>query len=162
MKRGGFDSSRLRWRIVQKIPREDVCIGRGTGHAEAVQVEYDPAQVSYEELLELFWRVHDPTTPNPAGPGRRAQYRSGGFYHSQEQKAAAEYPKKSSRKAAVSKKPLVTEITPAPEFYPAESITSSTSRSGEYRDTPSKGRQQAIVSLLALWASLIFDNCGGS
>ena len=98
---------------------EDVCTD-GTGHAEVVQVEYDPAQVSYEELLALFWRIHDPTTPNQQGPDVGTQYRSAIFYHSPEQKAAAEASKEKLQKSGRYKKPVVTEITPAPEFYPAE------------------------------------------
>ena len=98
---------------------EDVCTD-GTGHAEVIQVEYDPAQVSYEELLELFWRIHDPTTSNRQGPDVGTQYRSAIFYHSPEQKTAAEASKEKLQKSGRYKKPVVTEITPAPEFYPAE------------------------------------------
>lgn len=98
---------------------EDVCTD-GTGHAEVVQVEYDPAQVSYEALLDLFWRIHDPTTPNRQGPDVGTQYRSAIFYHSPEQKAAAEASKEKLQKSGRYKRSVVTEITPAPEFYPAE------------------------------------------
>lgn len=98
---------------------EDVCTD-GTGHAEVVQVEYDPAQVSYDDLLELFWRIHDPTTLNRQGPDAGTQYRSVIFYHSPEQKAAAEASKEKLQKGGRTKRPVVTEITPAPEFYRAE------------------------------------------
>jgi peptide-methionine (S)-S-oxide reductase len=96
---------------------EDVCSGN-TGHAEVVQVEYDPAQVSYDDLLKVFWENHDPTTLNRQGPDVGAQYRSAIFFHTPEQEAAA----KASREKmqAGYKKKIVTEITPASEFYRAE------------------------------------------
>jgi peptide-methionine (S)-S-oxide reductase len=96
---------------------EDVCTGR-TGHAEAVEVEFDPARVSYEELLETFWQNHDPTTLNRQGPDVGSQYRSAIFFHGPEQEAAAIASR--DRIQAKSSKPVVTEITPASEFYPAE------------------------------------------
>lgn len=96
---------------------EDVCTD-ATGHAEAVELEYDPAKVSYEELLEIFWANHDPTTKNRQGPDIGTQYRSVIFYHSPEQEAAA---KASLQKAqARFRRPIVTEIAPASEFYRAE------------------------------------------
>jgi peptide-methionine (S)-S-oxide reductase len=96
---------------------EQVC-SHTTGHAEAVLVEFDPAQVSYDELLDAFWRLHDPTQLNRQGPDVGDQYRSAIFFHSPEQEAAA----KASRQAAQERfsKPIVTEITEAPEFWPAE------------------------------------------
>ena len=96
---------------------EDVCTGR-TGHAEVVQVKYDPAQTSYEQLLELFWTSHDPTTPNRQGPDVGSQYRSVIFTTTPEQKAAAE----ASKKAVASRfrRPIVTEIVEAPPFWRAE------------------------------------------
>jgi len=95
----------------------DVCSDR-TGHAEAALVEFDPQQVSYQQLLNAFWEMHDPTTPNRQGPDVGTQYRSVIFYHSPEQKVAAE----ASKKALSGKyeRPVVTEIVPAAEFYPAE------------------------------------------
>jgi peptide-methionine (S)-S-oxide reductase len=98
---------------------QDVCTDR-TGHAEVVQVEYDPAKVSYLELLKTFWNNHNPTTLNRQGPDIGRQYRSVIFYYSPEQKAAAEASKQALEKAGTYKKPVVTEIQPAPEFYPAE------------------------------------------
>ncbi len=95
----------------------DVCTGR-TGHAEVVQVEYDPDQVSYDDLLNAFWNLHDPTTLNRQGPDVGTQYRSAIFFHSPEQEAAATASKQ--RRQAVSSKTIVTEITPASEFFPAE------------------------------------------
>jgi peptide-methionine (S)-S-oxide reductase len=96
---------------------EQVC-SHTTGHAEAVLVEFDPAQVSYEELLDAFWRLHDPTQLNRQGPDVGDQYRSAIYFHSPEQEAAA----KASREAAQERvsKPIVTEITEAPEFWSAE------------------------------------------
>jgi peptide-methionine (S)-S-oxide reductase len=98
---------------------EDVCTDR-TGHAEAVLVEYDPTQVSYEQLLDIFWENHDPTTLNRQGPDSGTQYRSGIFYHTPEQKAAAEASKERIAKSGKFKRQIVTEIVAAAPFYPAE------------------------------------------
>jgi peptide-methionine (S)-S-oxide reductase len=98
---------------------EDVCTDR-TGHAEVVLVEFDPAQVSYEQLLDVFWDSHDPTTLNRQGPDTGKQYRSAIFYHAPEQKAAAEASKERLSKSGRFKRPIVTEITAAAPFYPAE------------------------------------------
>lgn len=98
---------------------EDVCTGQ-TGHAEVVQVDYDPSQVSYGELLEVFWQIHDPTTLNRQGPDIGTQYRSAIFYHSPEQKARAKASRERIEKSGRTKRPIVTEITPASEFYRAE------------------------------------------
>jgi peptide methionine sulfoxide reductase msrA/msrB len=98
---------------------EDVCSGR-TGHAEVVHVEYDPAEISYDQLLELFWAEHDPTTPNRQGPDVGTQYRSVIFYYTPAQKAAAEASKAKLEASGRFKRPIVTQIVPAPEFYRAE------------------------------------------
>ncbi|MDA2913632.1 peptide-methionine (S)-S-oxide reductase MsrA [Acidobacteriia bacterium AH_259_A11_L15] len=98
---------------------EDVCTGR-TGHAEVVQVEYDPAQVSYEELLDVFWEIHNPTTLNRQGPDVGTQYRSAIFFHTPEQEAAAGVSKENLQASGRCQRPIVTEITPAAEFYRAE------------------------------------------
>jgi peptide methionine sulfoxide reductase msrA/msrB len=98
---------------------EDVCTGR-TGHAEVVHVEFDPKETSYEKLLELFWSSHDPTTPNRQGPDVGTQYRSVIFYYTPEQKAAAEASKVKLDEARGLRRPVVTQIVPAPEFYRAE------------------------------------------
>jgi len=96
---------------------EQVCAG-ATGHAEVVQIEFDPAKVSYEQLLDLFWRAHDPTTLNRQGADHGTQYRSIILYHNEAQKQAAE---KSKHKAAGQfKDPIVTEIISLKEFYSAE------------------------------------------
>ena len=98
---------------------KDVCTGR-TGHAEAVEVDFDPNQVSYRELLAVFFQSHDPTTMNRQGPDHGTQYRSAIFFHDAEQEAAARESKAALDKAGVFKRPLVTEITPAAKFYRAE------------------------------------------
>ena len=98
---------------------KEVCTDR-TGHAEAVLVEYDPSQISYEDLLKLFWEIHDPTQLNRQGPDIGAQYRSAIFYHTPEQQAAAIASKEKLEKSGRYKRPIVTEITPASEFWRAE------------------------------------------
>ncbi len=98
---------------------QDVCSGR-TGHAEVVQVEYDPSNVSYEDLLNVFWENHDPTTLNRQGPDVGEQYRSVIFFHSPEQRAAAIASKEKLEKSGRYRSPIATEITPASEFYRAE------------------------------------------
>ncbi|MDX6692431.1 MAG: peptide-methionine (S)-S-oxide reductase [Blastocatellia bacterium] len=98
---------------------KDVCSGR-TGHAEVVEVEFDPARVSYEQLLNVFWENHDPTTLNRQGPDVGAQYRSAIFYHTPEQEAAASASKSALAESGKHTRPIVTEITPAPTFYRAE------------------------------------------
>jgi peptide-methionine (S)-S-oxide reductase len=98
---------------------EQVCTDR-TGHAEVVQVEYDPAQVSYDELLSVFWANHDPTTPDRQGWDVGRQYRSAVFYHTPEQKAAAETVKDRLGKTGAFRQKIVTEVTPAMAFWRAE------------------------------------------
>lgn len=98
---------------------EDVCTDR-TGHAEAVEVEFDPARVSYEQLLDVFWSSHDPTTLNRQGPDVGSQYRSEIFYHTPEQQAAAEASRQKLEASGKHRRPVVTEIRPAARFYPAE------------------------------------------
>jgi peptide-methionine (S)-S-oxide reductase len=98
---------------------EDVCTDE-TGHAEVVQVEYDPDRVSYERLLEVFWNSHDPTTLNRQGPDFGTQYRSVIFYHDEEQKATAIASKERAQANGRYSRPIVTEIRPAAMFYRAE------------------------------------------
>ncbi|MCY3017776.1 MAG: bifunctional methionine sulfoxide reductase B/A protein [Planctomycetota bacterium] len=98
---------------------EDVCTDK-TGHAEAVEVEFDPAVVSFEDLLKAFWESHDPTTENRQGPDVGTQYRSAVFCHTPEQQNAALAYKKKLEKSGKLKRPIVTEIVPAAEFYRAE------------------------------------------
>ena len=98
---------------------KQVCTDR-TGHAEAVEVTYDPARVSYDDLLRVFWENHDPTQRNRQGPDIGTQYRSAIFYHDPEQEAAAQASKERLERSGVHKRPIVTEIVPAQTFYQAE------------------------------------------
>lgn len=98
---------------------QEVCSGR-TGHAEAVEVLYDPSRVSYEELLNVFWESHDPTTLNRQGPDVGTQYRSAIFFHTPEQEAAAKTSRDRLQNSGTTGGAIVTEITPAPRFYRAE------------------------------------------
>ncbi len=98
---------------------EDVCTGK-TGHAEAVEVIFDPETISYNQLLDVFWSIHDPTTLNRQGPDVGSQYRSAIFTHDPEQAAAAQASKERLQSSAGSRREIVTEITPAGEFYLAE------------------------------------------
>jgi peptide methionine sulfoxide reductase msrA/msrB len=104
---------------VKKPSYELVCSG-DTGHAETVLVEYDPTKITYEKLLDVFWNLHDPTTPNRQGPDIGEQYRSVIFYHNDAQKAEALASKEKLEKSRKYRAPIVTQILPAPEFYKAE------------------------------------------
>jgi peptide-methionine (S)-S-oxide reductase len=104
---------------VESPTYQQVCTDR-TGHAEVVQVEYDPARVSYEQLLELFWANHDPTQLNRQGPDVGTQYRTVIFYHTPEQQVAAEASKQQLEASGRSHRPVVTQIVPAETFYRAE------------------------------------------
>ena len=97
----------------------EVCSGT-TGHAEAVELEYDPNQVTYEALLNLFWEEHDPTVPHPQRSGAKDQYRSAIFCHTPEQKAAALASKERLEDSGRYKRAIATEIAPAPPFHRAE------------------------------------------
>ena len=98
---------------------KDVCTDQ-TGHAEVVEVQFDPAQVSYETLLNIFWENHDPTTKNRQGPDWGSQYRSAIFFHSPDQEKTAKESKERLQSSGKWPRPIVTEIAPAPEFYRAE------------------------------------------
>lgn len=98
---------------------ENVCTD-GTGHAESVQIQYDPKEVSYEQLLEVFWSIHDPTTKNRQGPDIGSQYRSMISYHTPEQEAIAKKSKEELEKSGRFKNKIVTEIVPISTFYKAE------------------------------------------
>ncbi len=98
---------------------EDVCTDT-TGHAEVVQIEYDPKQISYEELLDVFWQIHDPTTLNRQGPDIGTQYRSIIFYHTPEQEKIANMSKHELQQSDKIRKEIVTKILPAAHFYVAE------------------------------------------
>ncbi len=117
---------------------EDVCTG-ATGHAEVIQIEFDPAKISYERILELFWLAHDPTTLNSQGNDYGTQYRSIILYENEVQKAAAE---KSKRAAAKSfKTPIVTEIVPLTAFYPAEGY-----HQDYYAKHPDVGYSESVIA----------------
>ena len=98
---------------------QDVCTDK-TGHAEVVEMEFDPSQISYDELLDFFWSNHNPTTLNRQGPDVGAQYRSVIFYHSPEQQATANASKEKLEKSGRFNRPIVTQIEPAPTFWRAE------------------------------------------
>ena len=98
---------------------KEVCTDR-TGHAEAVEIEYDPAKLSYDKLLEVFWENHDPTQLNRQGPDWGTQYRSAIFFHTPEQEAAAKASKERLEKSRRFSKPIVTQIVPAVTFFEAE------------------------------------------
>ena len=98
---------------------EEVCTGR-TGHAEVVEVDYDPDKITYVELLDTFWAVHDPTTLNRQGPDVGTQYRSAIYFHTSEQQEAARNSLLSQSESGKYRNPIVTEITQASTFYKAE------------------------------------------
>ncbi|MCS5618061.1 MAG: peptide-methionine (S)-S-oxide reductase MsrA [Pirellulales bacterium] len=119
---------------------KDVCTGL-TGHAEAVEIEYDPAVVSYPKLLEVFFATHDPTTKNRQGADVGTQYRSGIFYHDDEQKRIAEEVIKRLNEAAAYPQPIVTEVTKATTFYPAEDY-----HQDYFANNPGQGYCRAVVA----------------
>jgi peptide-methionine (S)-S-oxide reductase len=98
---------------------KDVCTDQ-TGHAEVVQVEFDPAKISYQQLVEAFWKLHDPTQLNRQGPDMGTQYRSAIFFHTPDQRMTAQGSKEALAQSGRFAKPIATEIVPAQEFYPAE------------------------------------------
>ena len=104
---------------LQNPTYEEVCTDK-TGHAEAVEVEYNPDEISFEELLDVFWSNHNPTTLNRQGPDIGNQYRSAIFYHDEKQKEIAQNSKQLLEKSGKFDDPIVTEIIPAPTFYKAE------------------------------------------
>jgi peptide-methionine (S)-S-oxide reductase len=117
-----------------------VCSGT-TGHAEVVQVQFDPSQISYPELLDVFFSLHDPTTLNRQGADVGTQYRSAIFYHNAEQKQAAERRIAELNASEIWSRPIVTEVTAFQTFYPAEEYHQS-----YFRNNPSQGYCQAVVA----------------
>jgi peptide-methionine (S)-S-oxide reductase len=117
---------------VENPTYDEVCSGT-TGHAEVIQVEYDPNEVSYEKLLEVFWKTHDPTTPNRQGNDVGTQYRSVIFYHDEKQRELAEHYKQKLDGSGAFDAPIVTEISPLTKFYPAEDY-----HQNYYRDNSSQ------------------------
>jgi peptide-methionine (S)-S-oxide reductase len=116
---------------------QQVCSGT-TGHAEVVQIEFDPAAISYEKLLETFWQIHDPTTLNRQGHDVGSQYRSIILYHNESQKAAAEKSMKEAQKDL--SRPIVTQIEPLKKFWPAEAY-----HQDYFRNHPGEGYCQMVV-----------------
>ena len=125
---------------VENPTYEEVCTGT-TGHAESIQIAYDPAVVSYEELLEVFWKTHDPTTLNRQGNDVGPQYRSVIFYHNPEQKRLAETYKAKLDSARIWDRPIVTEIAPFEKFWPAEGY-----HQDYYASNPSQGYCRAVIT----------------
>lgn len=103
-----------------KNPTYEAICGKKTGHAEVIRVEFDPQIISFAELLDVFWRTHDPTTPNRQGNDVGPQYRSAIFYHDEVQKQIAEASRKEAEDQAIWPNPIVTEISPLINFYQAE------------------------------------------
>ena len=118
---------------------QQVCSGL-TGHAEVCQIRYDPEKIGYTELLEVFFKIHDPTTLNRQGPDVGTQYRSVIFYHNDEQKKLAERAKKELDDAGAFRGPIVTEIAPLEKFYPAEDY-----HQDYFRNNPNQGYCRAVV-----------------
>ena len=117
----------------------EVCTGL-TGHAEVIQVKFNPKQISYEEILEVFWNTHDPTTLNKQGADEGTQYRSAVFYHTEDQKKIAEQYKSQLDKSGTYKNRIVTEITPFTIFYPAEDY-----HQNYYALNPNQGYCQYVI-----------------
>lgn len=117
-----------------------ICTGT-TGHAEVIQVAYDPAVISYKDLLQIFFRTHDPTTLNQQGADRGTQYRSVIYYHDDQQKQVAEEVKASLDSSGAFDDPIVTEVSPLDVFYPAEAY-----HQGYYKQNPSQGYCRAVIA----------------
>ena len=117
----------------------EVC-GGDTGHAEVVQVVFDPEVISFEDLLYVFWRTHDPTTLNRQGADTGTQYRSAVFYHSDAQKEAAEKSKAETDASDLYRNPIVTEIAPTSEFYEAEGY-----HQNYYKQNPNQGYCRVVI-----------------
>jgi peptide-methionine (S)-S-oxide reductase len=118
---------------------EEVCSGT-TGHAEVVQISYDPSVLSYDELLEVFWKTHDPTTKDKQGADTGPQYRSVIFYHNEKQKELAEKYKKDLNSSGAWNDPVVTEISPYKNFYKAESY-----HQNYYNNNPEQGYCRYVI-----------------
>ena len=125
---------------VENPTYEEVCTGT-TGHAEVTQITYDPAVISFDELLEVFWKTHDPTTLNRQGNDVGPQYRSVIFYHNEEQKKLAEKYKYVLEKSGAWEKPIVTEISPFTKFYPAEDYHQE-----YYENNPNQGYCAFVIA----------------
>lgn len=124
---------------VENPSYEDVCAGR-TGHAEVIQITYDPSQISLEDLLKVFWQTHDPTTLNQQGHDVGTQYRSAIFYHTDEQRKTAEQYKQQLDASKVFARPIVTEITAFKSFFPAEKY-----HQNYFNDNPRQSYCQFVI-----------------
>ncbi len=118
---------------------EQICTG-ATGHAEVCRISYDPAKIGYEDLLDVFWTTHDPTTPNRQGADLGMQYRSVVFYHNQRQKELADKYKLKLTASGALQAPIVTEIVPAAEFHKAEQY-----HRDYYRNNPGQGYCRVVI-----------------
>ncbi len=125
---------------VENPSYEQVVTGR-TGHAEVCQIQFDPEQISYEDILEVFFGTHDPTTLNRQGNDIGTQYRSVIFYHSEEQRKTAEQAKKDIDESGTWKNPIVTEIVPYEKFYPAEDY-----HQNYYKNNPTQGYCRMVIA----------------
>lgn len=125
---------------VENPSYHEVCSGT-TGHAEALQITFDPAVISYEDLLEIFFAFHDPTTLNRQGPDQGTQYRSAVFYHDANQKAGALRVMERLTNAGVFERPIVTELAPLRRFFPAEAYHQE-----YYRRNPAQAYCQAWIA----------------
>ncbi|MHA2080779.1 MAG: peptide-methionine (S)-S-oxide reductase MsrA [Candidatus Thorarchaeota archaeon] len=125
---------------VEKPSYEQVTSGR-TGHAEVCQIQFDPEQISFEEILEVFFNTHDPTTLNRQGNDVGTQYRSVIFYHSEEQRMIAEKVKTELDKSGSWKNPIVTEIVPFEKFYPAEGY-----HQNYFRNNPNQSYCRLVIA----------------
>ena len=124
---------------VENPTYKQVCTGT-TGHAEAVQITYDPSKVTYDEILEVFWKTHDPTTKDRQGNDVGSQYRSAVFYHNDEQRSLAEKYKKELDASGAFDGPIVTEIVPFTNFYRAEDY-----HQNYYNENPEQGYCRAVI-----------------
>ena len=124
---------------VENPTYQAICTGR-TGHAEVTQITFDPAVISFEDLLYIFWRTHDPTTLNRQGADVGPQYRSAIFYHTEEQKAIAEKSKAETDASGLWADPIVTEISPLDKFYPGEDY-----HQNYYKDNPNQGYCRMVI-----------------
>jgi peptide-methionine (S)-S-oxide reductase len=124
---------------VENPTYQAICTGR-TGHAEVTQITFDPAVISFEDLLYIFWRTHDPTTLNRQGADVGPQYRSVIFYHTEEQKAIAEKSKAETDASGLWADPIVTEISPLDKFYPGEDY-----HQNYYKDNPNQGYCRMVI-----------------
>lgn len=131
---------------------EEVCTGK-TGHAEVVQLLYDPSIITYDELLEIFWKTHDPTTLNRQGADVGTQYRSVIFYHDEEQREKAEMYKSELYKAGIWQNPIVTDIAPIANFFAAEKY-----HQNYYEMNPGQGYCTYVITPKLLKFEEVFKN----